>query len=164
MTPRIETIAEKKLIGKKLRMSFANDKTYELFHSFMPNKKYIENTVSTELFCLNVFQEKFEFNESISFKEFEKWAAVEVTDFDKIPDGMEPYVLKGGVYAVFIYRGLPQDFSNTAMYIFGTWVPNSKYELDDREHFYLMGDKYKNNDPRSEEEVWIPIKPRNKLD
>ena len=109
---------------------------------------------------MNVFQEKFEFNESISFKEFEKWAAVEVSDFDKIPDGMEPYALKGGLYAVFIYKGLPSDFSNTAMYIFGTWVPSSEYELDDREHFYLMGDKYKNNDPSSEEEVWIPIKPR----
>ncbi|MEI6090998.1 MAG: GyrI-like domain-containing protein [bacterium] len=160
MTPRIERIAEKKLIGKRMKMSFADDKTYELFSGFMPNKKNIKNTVSTELFCLNVFQEKFEFNESISFKEFEKWAAVEVMDFNTIPDGMEPYVLKGGLYAVFIYKGLPQDFSSTAMFIYGNWIPNSEYELDDREHFYLMGDKYKNNDPSSEEEVWIPIKRR----
>jgi hypothetical protein len=27
-------------------------------------------------------------------------------------------------------------------------------------HFEVLGDKYKNNDPSSEEEVWIPIKPK----
>jgi AraC family transcriptional regulator len=38
-------------------------------------------------------------------------------------------------------------------------LPLSKeYELDDRPHFEILGDKYKNNDPNSEEEIWIPIK------
>jgi AraC family transcriptional regulator len=39
-------------------------------------------------------------------------------------------------------------------------LPNSAYELDDREHFELLGEKYKNNDPNSEEEIWIPIRPK----
>lgn len=29
------------------------------------------------------------------------------------------------------------------------WLPNSDYLLDDRPHFELLGDKYKNNDPNS---------------
>jgi AraC family transcriptional regulator len=42
-------------------------------------------------------------------------------------------------------------------------VTNSKYLLDNRPHFETLGEKYKNEDPSSEEEVWIPIKLRKKL-
>jgi AraC family transcriptional regulator len=40
------------------------------------------------------------------------------------------------------------------------WLPNSAYALDDRPHFEALGEQYKNNDPNSEEEIWIPIKPK----
>ena len=89
--------------------------------------------------------------------EIEKWATVEVSDFNKVPIGMETYVLPGGLYAVFDYKGLSTD-SSIFQYIFGTWLPDSDYALDDRPHFEVLGDKYKNNDPNSEEEIWIPIK------
>jgi len=36
MEPRIEILPEKKFIGKKIRMSFLNNKTHELWKSFMP--------------------------------------------------------------------------------------------------------------------------------
>jgi AraC family transcriptional regulator len=39
-------------------------------------------------------------------------------------------------------------------------VPASNYDLDDRPHFEILGDKYKNGDPNSEEDIWIPIKPK----
>ncbi|MGK2861531.1 MAG: GyrI-like domain-containing protein [Chitinophagaceae bacterium] len=43
-------------------------------------------------------------------------------------------------------------------YIFNTWLPPSGYDLDNRPHFEILGEKYKNDDPLSEEEIWIPIK------
>ncbi|MFT5513068.1 MAG: AraC family transcriptional regulator, partial [Bacteroidia bacterium] len=43
-------------------------------------------------------------------------------------------------------------------YIFGEWIPNSIYDIDSRPHFEILGDKYKNDHPNSEEEIWIPIK------
>ncbi|HXA00948.1 MAG TPA: GyrI-like domain-containing protein, partial [Cytophagaceae bacterium] len=55
-------------------------------------------------------------------KEVEKWAAVEVADFDTIPDEMEPYILTGGLYAVFHYKGSSTD-TRIFQYIFGTWLP-----------------------------------------
>lgn len=84
-------------------------------------------------------------------------AAVEVHNFNVTPYGMEAYVLSGGLYAVFMHKGSSTD-SNTFLFIFGTWLPNSTYELDDRPHFELLGEKYRNNDPSSEEEICIPIK------
>ena len=70
---------------------------------------------------------------------------------------METFLLEGGLYAVFIHRGSSTDTS-TFHYIFSTWLPKSNYILDSRPHFEVLGEKYKNGDPDSEEEIWIPIK------
>jgi AraC family transcriptional regulator len=92
--------------------------------------------------------------------EFERWATVEVADFDNVPNEMETFVLPSGLYAVFDYKGLSTD-NSIFQYILGMWLPSSDYVLDNRPHFEVLGDKYKNNDPTSEEEIWIPIRPKN---
>jgi AraC family transcriptional regulator len=91
---------------------------------------------------------------------FEKWAAVEVSEFNSVPEGMASFILNSGHYAVFYYKGLSTD-TEIFRYIFGIWLPGSGFELDDRPHFEVLGEKYKNNDPDSEEEIWIPIKAKN---
>jgi AraC family transcriptional regulator len=82
-----------------------------------------------------------------------------VAEFSVIPDEMEAFKLKGGLYAVFHYIGSSMD-TRVFQYIFGTWLPASSYLLDDRPHFEILGDKYKNANPNSEEDIWIPIKPK----
>lgn len=158
--PRIELLPEKKLIGRRLKMSLSNNRTFELWNNFMPIRKKIKNTVGNNLFSMQVYDSTYNFQNFNPEKEFEKWAAVEVSDFKGIPEGMEPYTLKGGLYAVFIHRGSADTGHITFQYIFGSWLPQSEYELDQREHFELLGDKYKNNDPASEEEIWIPVRLR----
>ena len=160
MQPRIETIAEKKLIGKRLKMTFADDKTPELWRSFMPRRKEIGNVVSSELFCVQVYDSSADFTNFNPSTIFEKWAAIEVTDSAVIPDGMEIYTVHGGLYAVFLHKGAASAGAKTFQYIFETWLPNSEYEVDSRAHFEVLGEKYKNDDPSSEEDVWIPIKPK----
>jgi Uncharacterized protein conserved in bacteria len=158
MEPRIELLAEKKLVGKRLNMTLSNDRTFELWHSFMPHRKEIKNSISTDLYCLQVYDKNLNFKDFNPQTEFEKWAAIEVTNFSDIPDNMETYTLKGGLYAVFIHKGVPSSFPKTFQFIFNEWLPKSEYELDNREHFDLMGEKYKNDDPESEEEIWVPIR------
>jgi len=159
MEPRIETLSEKKLIGNRLKMSFANNKTYELWKGFMPRRKEIKNSIGTDLYSMQIYAPSF-FDNINPDNEFEKWAAMEVTGFDKVPGQMETYTLTGGLYAVFLYKGAASAASGTFQYILGTWLPNSEYILDDRPHFEILGEKYKKEDPDSEEEIWIPIKPK----
>jgi len=156
MTPRIETISQKKLVGTFLEMSLIDNKTFELFSSFMPEKKHIENAVSTDVYEVMVYDESHfkSFNPS---KVFTKWASVEVSGFDVIPEKMGSYTLEGGLYAVFNYKGLAKDFGGLMRYILTEWLPSSKYQLDERPHFNVLGDTYKHNDPASEETVYIPI-------
>jgi AraC family transcriptional regulator len=158
MEPRIETISEKNLVGKRIRMTLSDNKTFELWHNFMSERKEIKNRKTTDLFSLQVYDKRFDFKNFDQNAEFEKWAAVEVSDFDTIPDEMETYILKGGLYAVFLHKGAASTGPKTFQYIFGTWLPGSDYSLDNRAHFEILGEKYKHDDPNSEEEVWIPIK------
>ena len=125
----------------------------------MPRRKEIQNVIGTELYSMQIYNPLF-FNNFNPNTEFKKWATIEVSDFEVVPDGMEAFILKGGLYAVFLYRGAASAAAPTFRYILGTWLPNSVYSLDDRPHFEILGEGYKNDDPSSEEEIWIPIKPK----
>ena len=157
MTPRIETLNEKKLVGKRLNMSYADYRIGQLWGSFMPRRKEIINNVDNDLISLVVYKPTH-FADFKPTNEFERWATVEVTSFDNVPNEMETYTLSSGLYAVFLYKGTTTDISSFYQNIFTVWLPNSYYVLDDRAHFEILGEKYKNNDPSSEEEIWIPIK------
>lgn len=158
MEPRIISIPPKILVGNRMRMCLADNKTFELWHSFMPRRNEIRNKLNAELISVEVYDQNLDFKDFNPTTEFEKWAAVEVSAFEEIPGGMEPLNLPGGLYAVFNYKGAANDFEPTFHYIFGTWLPQSEFALDIRPHFEVMGEKYKGNDPTSEEEIWIPVK------
>ncbi len=153
--PRIVNLKPKKLIGIRVQMSLTNNKTVELWQKFMSNRKDIISTISSDLIALQVYPPNH-FQDFKPTNEFEKWATVEVASFENVPLNMESFSLEGGMYAVFDYKGSSND-SSVFQYIFGTWLPNSIYELANRPHFEVLGEKYKNNDPSSEEEIWIPI-------
>jgi len=159
ISPRIEILPEKKLIGMHMTMSFVDNKTYQLWSTFMPRRKEVQNAMSTDLFSLQIYPPSF-FNPFNMHAFFEKWAALEVADFSAIPDGMESFILDGGPYAVFLYQGDARDTSPFFQYILNNWLPASDYELDNRPHFEILGEKYKRDDPTSEEEIWMPIMDR----
>lgn len=161
MDPRIEFLEEKKLVGMRQEMSFAENKTPELWRQFMPRKREISSVKSSELISLQNYPMNYSFAEFDAQKRFEKWAVVEVDKFSFIPDGMESMVLARGWYAVFHYKGKPGDAAPFFTSIFRDWLPNSIYELDDRSHFEILGDKFIKDDSNSEEEVWIPVRMKN---
>jgi AraC family transcriptional regulator len=158
MEPRIEMLTEKKLVGKRMRISLSDNKTGDLWRSFMPRKKEVIASVNSDLFSLQVYDPLLNFKNFNGNTIFEKWAAIEVASVEKIPPGMETFILEGGLYAIFIYKGASSQFESMFRFIFGTWLPGSGYDLDARPHFEVLGEKYKNDDSASEEEIWIPIK------
>lgn len=157
---RTETSHEKKIIGIRQTMSLVNNTTGELFRSFMQRRSEIQNRANSDLLCVQNFPEGYyrAFNPATTF---EKWAAAEVTSFDQVPDGMETAIVPVGLYTVFLFKGTPANAGPFFQNIFANWFPSSGYELDLRPHFDVLGSKYKNNDPESEEEIWIPV--RNKV-
>lgn len=161
MYSRIELAPERKFVGKQLTMSFADNPTFELWRSFMPQRQAIQKQLGAELYSIEVYAANFfvNFNPEALFQ---KWAAKEVSDFQSIPEGMERIIVPGGIYAVFIHKGRASEGPKTYQYIFDIWFPPSNFELDERPHFAVMGEKYKNDSSDSEEELWIPVKPKSK--
>jgi AraC family transcriptional regulator len=123
----------------------------------MPKRREIKNRIGSDLYSIEVY-EPHHFENFSPEREFDKWAAVEVTEIDTVPDEMETITVSGGLYAVFLHKGAANKGHETYGYIFKTWLPDSIYTLDNRPHIAIMGKKYKNEDPDSEEDIWIPIK------
>ncbi|MEJ8758633.1 GyrI-like domain-containing protein [Pontibacter sp. H259] len=159
--PEIRMCGEKKLVGLQIYTSLADDNTVAMWQQFMPRRNEIEAGVDELLYSVQVFNGGLDIEEFTPRTVFEKWATREVNDFEGIPKGMNSFTLPAGLYAVFIYKGVTSAFFEAAQYIYGSWLPDSVYELDDRPHFDVMGEKYLGpNNPESEEEIWIPVKLR----
>lgn len=135
----------------------ADNKTGELWRAFMPRRREVANRVDNNFISMQVYQAG-ERNHFVPTTQFDKWAVVAVSDFNAVPDGMESYSLQGGTYAVFEHHGPANLFPKTMHFIFGEWMPNSGYELDDREHFEVLGEGYDPIDANAREEVWIPVR------
>lgn len=159
LNPRMEVLPEKKLVGQRLTMSFSTNKTHELWRNFMIRRNDVRNGIGSNRFSIQMYPPQF-FEDFHMDTEFCKWAAVEVSDFEVIPAGMERLTLPGGLYAVFVYRGTSKTAVETFQYIFGTWLPASDFVLDTRPHFELLGENYRYDHPKSEEEIWIPVRPQ----
>jgi AraC family transcriptional regulator len=157
--PRIMEITPRKLIGMHIETSLSENKIRILWSSFMPVFKKAAREVSYKLYSIQIFDENIKMSTFNPNTRFIKWAAVEERDVRTIPEIMENFTLPGGLYVVFIHKGPAHTFPKTSQYIFGQWLPNSKYELDNRPHFEIMDENYPGPDnPEVEEEVWIPVK------
>lgn len=158
MNPKIQTFPRTKFIGQNLSFTYNDYRAFELWSRFMPHRNEIKNTIGTELFNIQINPENFDFNPNTPFV---KWAARAVSTFENVPNDMEVLEIPEGLYAVFHYQGDQNNAASFFNQIYTVWLPNSGYELDSRPQFEILGEKYKNNDPSSEEEIWIPIKSRN---
>ena len=140
-------------------MSYANNRTGQLWGQFMPRRREIKNTIGTDLISLQGTNKALKMNEIEFDTEFEKWAAVEVSAVENIPPGMEALSLEAGQYAVFTHKGCSiESILKTMQYILGEWLPNSGFALDNRPDFEVLGEKYAKDSPDSEEEIWVPVR------
>ena len=150
MKPRIETLDTKKLVGFRLKMSLVQNRTTELWRTFMQRQEEVMRRVGSHIVSMQVYNRAL--GDPFSPETpFEKWAAVEVSEQDEVPAGMEAVTLAGGKYAVFTHRGPASAASSTFQKIFGVWLPNSGYALDAREHFEIFPAGYRPDDPAGEE-------------
>ena len=157
MEHQIVHITEKNLIGQAMEMSLDHDRTVELFTKFMPRRKDISNQIDHDLVEVMIYDSSYFMNFSPSMT-FTKWVCVAVEHVATYPEEMKQLIIKDGLYAVFTYKGHSAEFGKFMNAILVHWLPKSKYMLDDRPHFNILGAKYKNAHPDSEEEVYIPIK------
>lgn len=121
-----------------------------------PKIKEIQNKTAEDKISIKVYP-PFYYKQFNPNNEFEKWPTIKVKDFEKIPDGMKSFILEDGLYTAFSHKGSSSGNSKF-QYIFFERLPNLNYVIDDRPHFEVLDSNYNDNDPNSEEEIWIPIR------
>jgi AraC family transcriptional regulator len=157
--PVIQTIQERILAGLCVDTTLATINPAVLWQQFMPRRKELKTIVGIANYAVQVYDPSFVKGEFNNHTAFQNWAAVEVEERTAVPEGMATIIVPPGQYAVFLHKGPASEFYKTAQYIFGEWLPNASYSLDDRPHLQIMGEKYLGPDnPESVEEVWIPVK------
>jgi AraC family transcriptional regulator len=156
--PAITELEPIRLIGVSQEMSYLKNETVALWQSFMPLLPSISERIGEDFFSIQEYPAGYfvSFQPELNFK---KSARVHVQSSAAIPDGMDELIVEG-LYAVFTFRGTPADFGSAMQFILTQWLPQSPYFLDERPHFERLGNKYKRNDPASEEEIWIPVRLR----
>lgn len=145
-------------MNANMTLATTREDTPKLWRKFKSRCAEIGTRANRDFISIRIytkpFPEMFEADEP-----YERWAAVEVTTHDTIPQGMKPHVIGGGQYAVFTHLGPASTFGNTMQYVFQTWLPNSEYRLDSREHFEIMPENYDLHNENAQEDVWVPIQP-----
>lgn len=160
MDPVFKEIIAKKLIGCKRIVNLNSQVkiTPELWRSFMPRLNEIDYKSTDLLYSVQNYPDNFAQYQFTQETLFEKWAAVEVSDTENIPVGLEQLTIPGGKYAVFIHHGTWAEFAQVYQQIFEEWLPNSGYEMDHRPQFEIMEKNYKPDDQNAKEKIWIPVK------
>lgn len=90
---------------------------------------------------------------------FDFYAAIEVTDFSAVPDGMITKELPASKYAIFSFTGKPQDsMQPVADYIYKEWFPQSTCQFNENNmcDFTKSFDAI-DSDGNSIIEYWVPI-------
>ncbi|MGL2966207.1 GyrI-like domain-containing protein [Flavobacterium sp. XGLA_31] len=159
MQPTTKTFPDTILVGISQTMTFAHDLSVGMWQNFMLRRHEITNRLGEDLYSIQVYPVDFDFGRHTPFT---KWATAPVQPNTPVPQGMETLLIPEGLYAVFLYKGIPAEAEPFFRYIFTEWLPASGYSLDHRPHFEILGAKYQHNSPESEEEVWIPIKYKTK--
>ncbi len=161
LKPEIIGTQQKKLIGLHCKTSLLQNNIPTLWKIFMRRKHEIVERIDNGWYGISGYSSAngFEPNRFSSSSMIEKWATVEVKNFDLIPSEMVSYKLTGGNYAKFIHRGGKKNVQMSFEYMYSVWLPNSIYELDDRDHFEHYPKDYKGpENPESELAIYLPIK------
>ncbi len=107
---------------------------------------YITYGVCKEIWQDNQIQDHFNY-----------YAGVEVENGSIPLQNMELIYIPAQKYAVFTHRGAVKDLSLTNQYIWGTWLPQSGYELAPASDLEIYPAAFRPDDHDSEMELWIPL-------
>lgn len=156
LSPHIETIIKKYLVGLSCEMSLIENKTEALFSSFMPIRKQVANKINAPIFEVLLYKAAY-FSNFNPNNTFTKWANTAMSYCNSKLESFIPLEIPSGLYAVFTFNGLVEQFYKYIEQIFTIWLPDSIYNLDQRPHFNILNDAFKKGDTHTEEVIYIPI-------
>lgn len=158
---KYKNISKFKLSGFSSINTLTDDvqNTSLLWQKFMPIKMKYKNIATKRTYSVvKPLDQGFSF-ENINSK-FYKFIGVDINDLegDESLD-FKDFLVEGGEYGVFIYRGTAEKFPNMLKDIIIRQLPNEGYKYDIlRSRFEILESDYSPFNENAKEEIWIPIK------
>ncbi|MGG0824106.1 AraC family transcriptional regulator [Paenibacillus turicensis] len=158
--PEIVEIPEIKVAGIRGETSLKDNKIAMLWQHFFRMHTQIPH-LSMPQRCFGICEacnenDIYSMSPEIRYTEV---VGIEVDSFNGLPENFVQKTITGGRYAVFTHKGSIHNLLQTFNYIWGTWLLNTKEEVDDREDLELYDHRYLGYDhPDSMIDLYIPIK------
>ena len=153
MEPEIIQQPEMKIVGIASQYDDDDFDLHRLWSAFMPYKDNVPNRMEKNAFGI---YESYEENGGDVY--FSYICAVAVFNFDDIPEGMTSRVIPEQTYAKFTHKGPVANLSETLKYIWGSWLPKSKYEYVEKPDFELYPAGFDDSDPENVLYLHIPVR------
>ncbi|MBQ4875727.1 AraC family transcriptional regulator [Pseudoalteromonas luteoviolacea] len=155
MEPEIIEQAAMKIVGIATQYDDGDLSLPKLWSGFRPYRDKIPNRVGSDFFGI---YENYEESEEVT--RFVYICSAQVENFDDVPEGLITRELAAQTYARFTHIGPIAKLEETLRYIWGSWLPKSKYEYADKPDFELLPANFNDADPNNKIYLNIPIKPK----
>ncbi len=156
MEPRIVKLDKLTLIGRPYFGDAEGNKFAQAWDRFFPFAKEITPRVNENAwYGVEMYGPEFEKDHQWMY-----FPSTEVGSLDAIPEALFAKVLPAATYAVFTVKGGIPKISETFMYAYGSWIPASPYEVAHPYDFEYYDERFKDDDPDTELDLYIPIRPK----
>lgn len=160
-SPEIIEMREKKVAGLRGSTSLFTNKLPGLWEQFGDIHKELFASARPCVSICETQQTTYTKDGDVSFRVM---VGCVVNDLNNLPPVLAVKTLSPGRYAVFTHQGAFKNLIKTYQYIFGTWLPGTKEELDDREDFEVYEREVLSpDDPNNEVKIFIPLKDKGRL-
>ncbi len=152
LEPRFEERPGFRFAGMMYTGSAEQGEIPQLWDKFVPIMDTIPGRINTNV-CYGVVN-PFGPKEG---REMDYVSAVEVEDFENVPEGMVAAEVPKAYYAVFTHKGPISRFMETVQYVYGEWIKDPGMKLGDTPHFELYDEKFKGDEEDSECYIYVPV-------
>ena len=142
-----------------LEMNMMKDRTAEVWKTFMPLFAQIPGKVNLQKISIQNYGGAFDIHSFTPETLFMRGAAVEISGEQELPTPLETLKFRGGLYLKTRYKGLPQNAVTFFQKLYLEVLPQMKLQPDNRIQFELLLPNYSPENPDSEEDVFIPVRP-----
>lgn len=153
MEPEIIQQDEMKIVGIASQYDEDDFDLHRLWSAFRPYVGNIPNR--TEANAFGIYESYEEKEGEVCFSYI---CSVAVSSFEDMPEGMISRVIPEQMYARFVHKGPVANIHETLKYIWGSWLPKSKYEYVEKPDFELYPEGFDDSDPENVLYLNIPVK------
>ena len=151
--PDIVTRPAMKVVGRAHHFVDRDLSLKTVWSGFKPEMDMVPNRIGQHGF--GIYEAYYESGTEVGFT---YWCAVQVSDFSDVPNGFQSRDIPEQQYAVFLHKGPLPQLHQTLKYIWGSWLPKSKYDYVNSPELEIYPEHYVGTRADAQLKLLIPVR------